>query len=46
MATHSERELVKSAYPSKTWADKVNLMSDSQVIAVLSRLRAQGKIKI
>lgn len=45
MATHNEREKLKSAYPGKKWADKVDKMSDSQVIAVLRRLQAQNKIK-
>jgi hypothetical protein len=45
MTTHQERELVKRAYPSKTWAAKVDKMSDAQLIAVLMRLKLQGKIK-
>lgn len=44
MATNRERELLKSAYPSKKWAAKVDKMSDAQVIAVLRRLQAQNKI--
>lgn len=38
------RELVKGAYPGKTWATKVDKMSDSQVFAVYARLKSQGKI--
>jgi len=39
-----EREQVKAAYPNPKWAQKVNDMSDNQVIAVYKRLRIQGKI--
>lgn len=41
-----ERELVKAAYPSRKWADKVDAMTGSQVIAVYMRLRLQGKIRV
>lgn len=44
MATRAEREMLKTAYPSKKWADKVDKMSDSQVIAVLRRLQSQNKL--
>ena len=40
----SERELLKTAYPSKKWAEKVDKMSHSQVIAVYYRLKQQGKL--
>jgi hypothetical protein len=39
----STRELVKQVYPTKTWADKVSKMSDSQVTAIYLRLKRQGK---
>lgn len=39
-----KRELVKQAYPTETWKEKVKNMSDSQIIAVFLRLRRQGKI--
>jgi hypothetical protein len=40
----SIRELVKQAYPTKTWAAKVSKMSDSQVAAIYLRLqKRQGK---
>lgn len=45
MASAAERKLLKDAYPSKKWAAKVDKMSDSQVIAVLMRLKSQGKIR-
>jgi len=46
MASPAERQLLKSAYPaSKTWAQKVDKMSDAQVIAVLMRLKSKGIIK-
>lgn len=41
----SDRAILKSAYPSKKWAEKVDKMSESQVVAVLRSLRAQNKIK-
>lgn len=44
MADNKERELLKTVYPSKKWATKVDKMSDSQVVAVYMRLRAQGKL--
>lgn len=44
MAGNQERELLKKAYPSKKWAEKVDKMSDSQVVAVFMRLKAQRKV--
>lgn len=44
MASNQDRETLKNAYPSRKWAQKVDKMSDSQVVAVLMRLRAQNKI--
>jgi hypothetical protein len=44
MATRAEREMLKNAYPNKKWADKVDKMSDSQVIAVFRRLQSQNKL--
>lgn len=44
MATRAERELLKKVYPSKKWAEKVDKMSDSQVIAVTQRLKSQNKL--
>jgi len=41
----ANRELVKQAYPSKTWGLKVDKMSDTQVFAVMLRLKRQGKIR-
>ena len=46
MATNvKEREQLKSVYPSKTWAQKVDKMPDHQVFAVLMRLKQQRKVK-
>jgi len=45
MASPAERQLLKRAYPSKQWAQKVDKMSDAQVIAVLMRLKSKGIIK-
>jgi hypothetical protein len=40
-----EREELKKAYPkSLTWGDKVKRMSDSQVIAIYSRLKSVRKL--
>ncbi len=44
VATRIERELLKTAYPHKEWAKKVDKMSDSQVIAVVIRLKSQNKL--
>ena len=44
MGNNKEREALKAAYPSNKWAQKVNKMSDSQVIAVYMRLKLQGKV--
>lgn len=44
MAHNQERELLKKVYPAKKWADKVNKMSDAQVIATYLRLKSQGKL--
>lgn len=39
------REQVKSVYPrSKKWHDKVDHMSEDQVVAVYMRFRAIGKL--
>lgn len=38
------RELVKQAYPTKSWGLKVDKMSDTQVYAIFTRLKRQGKI--
>jgi len=40
----SQRELVKSVYPSKTWAAKVDKMSDAQVHAVFLKFKQTGKL--
>lgn len=39
-----KRRLVKEVYDSKKWSDRVDKMSDSQVIAVFLRLKSKGKI--
>jgi hypothetical protein len=44
MSTLKEREALKKVYPAKKWAEKVNKMSDAQVIATYLRLKSQGKI--
>jgi len=45
MSTVSERARLKNAYSgSKKWADKVDKMSDAQVIAVLRKFQATNKL--
>lgn len=45
MATVSEREMIKRAYPhSPKWAARVNKMPDNQVIAIFYKLKREGKI--
>lgn len=40
-----ERQAVLSAYPGKRWAEKVQKMSDNQIIAVYFRLKNNGKVQ-
>jgi len=40
----SEREQLKGVYKNPTWANKVDKMSEDQVIAIYLRLKAQGKL--
>jgi hypothetical protein len=44
MSGISKRELIKQAYPTKTWQAKVDKMPESQVTAIYLRLKGQGKI--
>ena len=44
MASRQQRELLKKAYPNKKWAEKVDSMTDTQVVAVYMRLKQQKKI--
>lgn len=44
MDISTERELIKKAYPSKTWAKKVDAMASGQIHAIFIRLRNQRKI--
>lgn len=44
MAGHPEREMLKKAYPSKQWAEKVDNMTSAQVAAVYLRLKMQNKL--
>ena len=39
-----KREMLKTAYRSKKWRDKVDAMPESQVVAVYIRLQSQKKI--
>ena len=40
----AKRQQVIEAYQSKTWREKVNKMSDQQVIAIYFRFKKEGKI--
>jgi hypothetical protein len=44
MNENEERALIKKAYPSKTWATKVDEMRGGQVHAIYIRLKNQRKI--
>lgn len=44
MSATTERERLKKVYSSTAWSQRVDKMSDSQVIAIYRRLQAQGKI--
>jgi hypothetical protein len=44
MKVEKKREALKGAYPGKKWADKVDDMSDDQVIALYLRFKGQGKV--
>lgn len=44
MGVQAEREAVKKIGKSPSWIDKVNRMSDAQIIAIYSRLKAEGKL--
>ncbi len=39
------REELKKVYPGQRWADKVNKMSDEQVVAIYIKFKAQGKLR-
>lgn len=45
MAYEKEREALKAAYSGPKWRQKVNKMSDGQVVAIHMRLKLQGKLK-
>lgn len=40
------REHVQKAYSGEKWRQKVERMSDSQILAIFQRLQQSGKIKI
>lgn len=44
MGIEQEREELKKAYPSDSWASKVDKMSPTQVSAIYIRLKSQGKL--
>lgn len=41
-----QRDWYKQAYPGEAWKDKVDRMSDKQVIALFINLRKRGKINV
>jgi hypothetical protein len=45
MSLYMEREQVKMMNPSRTWAEKVDSMTDNQVLAIYIRLKSQGKLR-
>lgn len=45
MGNMKERELLKAVYKkSKTWATRVNNMTDAQVLAIYFKFRNQNKV--
>lgn len=44
MTTEQKREAIRAAYPGRKWAQKVNAMTEDQVVAVYLRLKQQNKI--
>lgn len=44
MTIDEMRKAVKDAYQWKLWREKVDRMSDKQVVAVYNRLKAQNKV--
>lgn len=40
----SQRELLKSVYPTRKWAEKVDKMTDGQVSAIVIKMRNEGKL--
>jgi hypothetical protein len=44
MDTNQERELLKKAYPAKSWHKKVDEMRPGQVHAIYVRFKNQNKI--
>ena len=45
LAEDPNRSLLKTVYKSRKWASKVDKMNPDQVIAIVLRLKQQGKIK-
>ena len=44
MTITQRRANLKTVYQSATWTQKVDKMSDNQVIAIYLRLQGQGKL--
>lgn len=42
---HDKRDKIKLVYMSATWAQRVNKMSDRQVVAIYMKFQREGKIK-
>lgn len=45
MSIEQMRAALKKTYPGKSWAEKVDKMSDSQVLAVYNRLLYSKKLR-
>jgi hypothetical protein len=39
--TNQMRQALKAAYPGRSWKQKVNNMSDNQVLAIFSRIKEE-----
>jgi hypothetical protein len=44
MPNYNEREAIKKLGKSKQWIEKVNKMSDAQVVAIYLRAKREGKL--
>jgi hypothetical protein len=45
MSTNDMRGHVIAAYPSEEWKRKVQMMNDTQVLAIYKSLQKRGKVK-
>ena len=45
LSTNEMRKALKNVYLSPNWHEKVDKMHDSQVFAVYTKFKTQGKVK-